>query len=225
MKALLKWCIRKILLVWLVVGFFLALVYFFSESLLPPFSNFLDASEDPANTEAIVVLLGASQPDRILKAKELYSAGKAPLIIFGTGFSDSRLDSIKPDGLIWPAASMRYIIALESLGVPRESIRLVSTEGDFDTSSELTSIGNYARENKIESLILVSSKSHTRRIKIIWNRVNSDIASFVVGAEAPGFDRWWEHGHLIRSIGYEYTALIKELYRQIKNKIPLDLAA
>ncbi len=215
MKALLKWCIRKVFFFSLLFGFFGALIFFFSETLLPPLSGFLDASEDPAETEAIVVLLGASQPDRILKAHELYSEGLAPMILFGTGFSDQKLESLKPEGFVWPASSMRYIVALESLGVPRDSIELVNTASDYDTASELTSIGTYARANNIESLTLVSSKSHTRRIKIIWSRVNPDIASFVVGAEAPGFDRWWEQGNLIRGVGYEYAALTKELYRQI----------
>ncbi len=198
---------------------FYAVILFAPGLLMPHVGKFLNNSQQSTHADAIVVLLGASTPDRVLDAYTLFKNGGAPKIVFGSGFEDQELSSNQPQGFLWPKPSTHYILGFESLGVPEENIEIVDTSWAYDTSSELEAIGKYGRSQGWKEVNLVTSITHTKRVSLIWKRLNPDIVGVTVASDAPGYDKWWKHGKWKRRVGYEYAALVKESWAQLMHSL------
>ena len=194
-------------------------VYFLPQYTLAPFANLLVVDQEPSPSDAIVILLGSSQPDRVLKAYQLYSSGVAPRIAYGSGFVDKTTQAQVPPQLVWLRNSDLYTKALESLSVPARDIEIISGEEAYDTATELKVIADYAKSANWKKIILVSTASHTRRIDMIWRRLGAGIAHEVVAAPLPELQQWWKSGRMRREMGYHYAALIKELASATKHWI------
>lgn len=174
-------------------------------------------SDQPQYADAIITLLGADTPERVIKSYELLNQGIAKRIVFGSGHFPKRVRDQMPSGLIWEASGHRYQVALTSLGIPENSLLQVNTENAFDTSGELTAVCTEAKALGWREVVLVSSPFHTRRAWLIWQRVCPEIFSSAVPAYEENLNTWWREPRLIRAVGYEYGALVKELIRQVKD--------
>ncbi len=182
---------------------------------LAPLAALFVISEPPRQVAAIIILLGGESPARVLKAAEIYKLGYAPKIIFGSGYVDTTFLEQSPDGFKWPGAGERYALSLESLHVPKDAISIIDSSDDFDTSSELTAIAQFAKLRGMNQVILITSALHTKRVKLIWERVGNGINGIVIAAEEPGLTQWWKNGRLISQSAYETGAFIKEYLRRI----------
>jgi len=182
---------------------------------MPHFGKFLDHSQQPSHADAIVVLLGASTPERVLDAFTLYQNGGGKKIVFGSGFLDQDFETRAPEGFLWPKPSTHYLLGFESLGLAESDIEVVDTSDAFDTSSELEAIGEYARSQGWKEINLVTSITHTKRVSLIWKRLNPDIVGLTIASPAPGYENWWKYGKWRRRVGYEYAAMVKESWRQL----------
>lgn len=189
--------------------------YIFPESTLRPLGRFLYVSDELQKSDVIVVLLGGESPERVLAAEELYHRGLAPKILFGSGFVDKEALNRAPKSLHWEGSGAAMKRAFQSLSVPDSDLLMVDSSSAYDTSGELTLIAEEVRRLGFHHVILVTSATHSRRARIIWHRVASDIFVIAVGAPDPHLDRWWQYGRSIRAIGYEYAALVKEFCRRI----------
>lgn len=200
----------------------LVLLFVAPASLLNPVASALIVSEEPKHGDAIVVLLGSDAPDRVVTAEELFRNGVSDRIIVGSGFMlPSWFEGLEKP-VVWQHPALRMKVALESLGVPQDKITIVDTSLAYDTSAELTEIAAYLRAKKLSHVILVSSATHTRRMQIIWRRIAPDLEASVVAADSSEMKAWWTDSRLIRNVGYEYAALIKELLRQIRSRAVTD---
>lgn len=170
--------------------------------------------DDPILPADAVVILQGDQPGRVLKAFELVKKGYTNQVVFASGYVPQEEMMRAPRHFNWPSGSLRYLTALTSLGLDMNQIAVVDSQNDYDTAHELKSISRWATSKGFNRLILVSSPSHTRRVKIIWERISS-IRAQVVSSDAPGFEQWWKHGEHRRAVGYECGALIKEGSAQV----------
>ena len=193
-----------------------ASVLFLPQLLLPFLSNYLEVRDQPARTDAIIVLLGGQGPSRVVQAHNLFQAKMADKIVFGSGFKDKKQFENLPENFIWPTSSVAYELGLKSLGVEKENMVIVDTSSAFDTAHELRDIGSFVRSKGWTSVALVTSATHSRRASIIWRRLNPDIVAISLPAPSPKLDSWWKHGQLRRAVGYEAAALTKELWAQIE---------
>lgn len=195
--------------------------------LLEPVAEALVVREEPGHAGAIVILLGSDAPDRILAGESLLRRGVADRIVIGSGFMLPSWFAGTPQSLIWHHPALRMKVGLESLGVPPEKITVVDTATAYDTSAELTEIAAYVRARNLAPVVLVSSATHTKRLQIIWRRVAPDLDARVYAADSAEIASWWTDSRLIRNIGYEYAALVKELLRQIRSRVtpPAEPAA
>ena len=195
---------------WIVIMAFLGLLV--PEYTIGLFSKFLVVQDKPQQSDAIVVMLGANTPDRVLKANELYQQGLAQRIVFGTGFVHDR--SNFPQEFRWPTPSFSYRLAFESLGFNQSNMLILNTSQAFDSSNELSAIAEYARSVGWNSIILVSSASHSRRVDLIWDRVAPDIRHYTVPAPQAGLKEWWKSSRYRSILFREYGALVKEGWSQ-----------
>jgi uncharacterized SAM-binding protein YcdF (DUF218 family) len=84
---------------------------------------------------------------------------------------------------------------LERLGVPAAAIRVLD-RGILNTMEEIELIAAELRRVGGERVILVTSKTHTRRVKATWRALVGDAPRVMVQhPEQERFDpdRWWRH--------------------------------
>jgi uncharacterized SAM-binding protein YcdF (DUF218 family) len=80
-------------------------------------------------------------------------------------------------------------------GVPADSIRILDRP-NANTEAEVRQVAQDLRDLNFHSVIIVTSKAHTRRVRTIWRKlVGSDPRLIVRYAEDDPYDgaHWWRH--------------------------------
>ncbi len=146
--------------------------------------------DDALRPASAIVVLGGGPSFRALEAAELYRAGWAPRII-ATGAVNWDRD------------------VLLGAGVPSSAI--VLTDGTpRDTLEELQTVSRLVSAHS-GPVILVTSKVHTRRTRLIWRHVTGQaIGGIVRSARRDPFDpsHWWRKRRLADDVFHEYLSLL-----------------
>jgi len=161
---------------------------------------------------AIAVLTG-SMPQRVLEAVKLYEAGYGRVIIITRGETSVAGLALEKKGIdIVSEADNNEMIA-RKLGVPSSNISVLET-GVNSTYSESLAVLNYLRRKGIDTIIVVTSKTHTRRADIIFKRVfgecgGENIKIMTVPTSYDDFDpaKWWKVRSSLRNVALEYQKL------------------
>ena len=164
--------------------------------------SFLITGDRVKNVDAIVVLSG-DEGARVKEASKLFRSGLAKyLIITKSDHEDIQENRTNSEKI------MR--IAIDE-GVASDSILFTNQEAE-DTIGEAREVLEVANQRQINSLLVITDPYHTRRVKIIFNRIlkESDISVSVHGVP----DHWYKSYNWFLSIeGWkktieEYAALI-----------------
>jgi uncharacterized SAM-binding protein YcdF (DUF218 family) len=110
---------------------------------------------------------------------------------------------------------------LEKLGVPENAIMFPEREA-FNTYQEAFIVKRFISKRKIRSIILVTSKTHTRRASMIFRFVlGKDVEVICRPTDHERFraDRWWKRKKHIREVATEYVALFYYSLAFLKIKI------
>ncbi len=175
----------------------------FHQWILSLLGNFLVYHQEFAQAEVAVVLnTGAAIYPRIIEAADLYKRGKVKQIIINGNRKTDTLRRLENMGYQpahpWYENSLRV---LELLGVPRKQVISISAEHAYDTVSEAEAVGHYLLKNKIKSVVVTTSKSHTKRAAFIWNNLyGNDFTIYSYSAKSDPYvpDSWWHEGRQIR---------------------------
>ena len=144
----------------------------------------------PPRADAIVVLAG-SVPDRALEAADLYGAGRAPRVVV----TRERLP--------------RGQAALRQLGVPPTAILLLRRRA-VSTESEARTIARWACRQGVRRLVVVTSRSHTRRARLILRQAlgnGIELAMRPSRSDAFVAARWWRDRRDAKLVLSEYEKL------------------
>ena len=149
--------------------------------------------DEPLRPAAAIVVLGGGFPFRAIEAATLYRNAWAKEVWLTPGKADKGDAALAAIGFTTTAEYESSRAVLEKLGVPPANIRIIPIPVE-NTVAELRAIRDYAQNRSPGPVILVSSRSHTRRVRVIWNRVTpaNRIAIVRYTPEDP-FDaaRWW----------------------------------
>ncbi len=99
---------------------------------------------------------------------------------------------------------------LERLGVPRRKVKLLDNRIQ-NTLREVQLIAQELKQTGGKRVILVTSKSHTRRVRATWRAVVGDSPQAIVRyALADPFnpDRWWRQTRDALSVSREVLGLM-----------------
>lgn len=94
------------------------------------------------------------------------------------------------------------ILVLVRLGVPREAIVLEPLPGG-GTNAAIRAVARYARDHGTRRVILVASRSHTRRAAILLRRALGPGTVVIARASSrDGFEPrgWWQHRDQAREV-------------------------
>ncbi|MGH7312485.1 MAG: YdcF family protein [Candidatus Rokuibacteriota bacterium] len=153
-----------------------------------------------------IFVLAATGPARLVEAASLYRRGLAPVVVV----------SLPPDTLRVarelagePAPQERAVRALVHAGVPRQAVARLDRVV-VNTDEELGVDFDYARTQGFRRVILVTSPSHTRRVRMIWNAYHeARLPALVHPTPFEEFNgaRWWRSSRSLEKVFYELAAI------------------
>jgi uncharacterized SAM-binding protein YcdF (DUF218 family) len=172
---------------------------------VPALGVWLVVADTLSPSDAIFVLEGRT-PAREVEAAALYHRGLARVV----GISRARdSTAIARELARLPAGPEVAATALKNLGVPPEAIVRLEREVQ-NTLEEVAAIAEICRARGYTRVILVSSPSHTRRIRIIWEARVPGITALVHPTSYEAFDghRWWRSRRGIETVLHEVGGIV-----------------
>jgi len=165
--------------------------------------------EDSLEPAAAIVALGGEPPFREMEAAKLYRAGWAPKVLVIPGALWEEQQALSELGIKIPDAWEISREVLLKKGVPSSAI--IISKGRAEGTLEELKLAFKTIGPVTQPVILVSSKFHTRRVRLTWGYVtHGESTAIVRAAEGDPFDpaRWWRERRFILSVVREYLGLI-----------------
>jgi uncharacterized SAM-binding protein YcdF (DUF218 family) len=166
--------------------------------------------EDPlAKADVLFVLDGASV-ERWLEAYDLYVAGYAPRIVLSPGRLEPAEATLRARGIRYPRKFDLQRDALVQLGVPVDAI-VTDMRSVDNTAEEASALREMARTRDWRSIIVVTSKFHTRRTGFAFRRAFAG-TGVRIAIRASRYDvadpaRWWRTRGDFRFVVSEWQKL------------------
>ena len=202
------------LLVWLVAVGVIAVTGLCvgCEPLLTALGGYLVLRDTPHPADAIVVLSG-SVPDRILEGIDLYQAHLAPRIILTREPALPGSAALQARGGTIAEHHEQNLSIARQLDVPADAMTVLPTPVS-STVAEAHLVIDYLRGQGIHSILLVTSKSHSRRAAMTFRRfAGDDIQISICPSHYDPFmpATWWHNRAFVRRVVIEYGKLVNYL--------------
>lgn len=164
---------------------------------------------DPLQKADVIVVLAGQLPFREMAAAAIYKEGWAPEVCVTQCIRpvDRELERLGIDYVPQYAYSRRV---LEKLGVPPGAIRILEVK-TVNTTGEVRAVVEYLRSRDGKRAILVSSKAHTRRIRLTWRAVaGSELESIVRYTDKDPYQakRWWSNSRDLVTVSHEVGGIL-----------------
>ena len=169
--------------------------------------------QDSLRPAAAIVVLGGGVPFREMEAAELYHAGWAPTLLLVRGWDSPEVETLRALGIEVPGARATSRAVLEKLGVPPSAILLPQERARGGTFEELQVAARVLGSDTLP-VILVTSKAHTRRVRVTWEDVTRErLPGIVRAARSDPFDAsgWWRERRYVLAVVREYMGLVNHL--------------
>ncbi len=150
---------------------------------------------DPLEPARAVVVLSGRVPFRALEAASIYRQGWAPEIWLTREVRTPEELALERLGVPVIRGEAYNRAVLEHLGVPPEAIRLLDRSIQ-NTADEVRLIAGELGRNGADRVILVTSKTHSRRVRATWSALVGDAPRAAVryaGEEPYRSDSWWRN--------------------------------
>jgi len=166
--------------------------------------------EDPLQQADAIFVLGGTLFERPLEAVDLYHEGWAPRLLLMRQIADNGEIELRRRGIQYQREIDVQVDVLTRLGVPRSAIEILdeqdSTKDEADTLRAIVVARQWSR------VIVVTSKQHTRRARLVMNRRLSDTNGQVM-LRASRYDDtkvegWWRERGTLRFTLFETQRLI-----------------
>jgi uncharacterized SAM-binding protein YcdF (DUF218 family) len=177
---------------WLIPGGIFILIVAVAATLFFTVGTWL-VVEDPLVHADVIVVLSGRLPERAIEAARIYKAGYSDLVWVSPPVSP--VDELKTMKISYLGEDFYNEKVLIAKGVPPDSIRILDNP-DANTEAEVRQIAEDLHKSGFHSVIIVTSKAHTRRVRTIWRKlVGSGPRMVVHYAEDDTFDgaHWWRH--------------------------------
>lgn len=168
--------------------------------------------EDPLVKARAIAVLSGSTPLRAMEAAQLYRQGYAPQVWL-THSSEPR-ETLRAMGIPFQGEEDYNTRVLIHEGVPAAAIHIldppiVNTADEIRViSAALISVENAKNDR---SVILVTSKAHTRRVRLLWQKLASrECRAIVRAASDDPFDptHWWRSTSDVLDVVREVLGLL-----------------
>lgn len=166
--------------------------------------------EDPVRNADAIIVLGGSMYERQMEAVDLFQAGMAPKIYLFREIADWGERVLIEKKIPYLRAVDVQIDAMVKLGVPRDAIEILDQAAN--TATEARFVEQLATEKHFSTIIVVTSKQHTRRARLVLSRRLADLGTTIVmrGSryDRTPFEKWWTDRPTIRFTLFESQRLL-----------------
>jgi uncharacterized SAM-binding protein YcdF (DUF218 family) len=149
--------------------------------------------EDPLGQAYAIVVLSGNLPDRAVEAARIYQGNYAAHVWISQPVSPA--PQLETMHIVFIGEDFYNQKVLMARGVPADAIRILM-DPSANTEQEVDEIARDCRRDGAHAVIIVTSKPHTRRVRMIWNRrVGDDPRAIVRYASDDSFDpaHWWRN--------------------------------
>jgi len=164
--------------------------------------------EDPLQPTAAIAVLSGCTPDRALEAAQLYYDGYAKEIwLTHPGL---HVDSLAELGIHYPAEDDVNTRVLRRVGIPAKAIHVLETP-IVNTDQELDVISTALQNRGGQSVMIVTSKAHTRRVHLLWDKFYASRGQVIVHAVSDDpFDphHWWRYSAGLTQVVHEVLGIM-----------------
>ena len=165
--------------------------------------------EDPLQKADAIIVLGGTMYERPLEAVDLYQAGWAPRIYLFREVADFGETQLMERGIPYLRTIDIQVDVLRRLGVDPQAIQVLNEAGS--TAEEATQVFELASREKLARLIIITSKQHTRRARLVMTRRLDDLGVQVIMRasryDQSDVDRWWANRSTLRFTLFETQRL------------------
>ncbi|MBN2124920.1 MAG: YdcF family protein [Deltaproteobacteria bacterium] len=200
----------------LLKGLFFALVLAYvllsayHTSILTGVGRFLVVQQSPERSDLIVCLAGGNV-ERGLAAADAYGRGLAPRILVSREEPPDGYALLRRKGVEYPESIDLFVGMLRALGVPEEAV-LKGDKPVGSTYEEALEVKRLVEERGYESMILITSPTHTKRAWLTYRKVfdGKNIRILVMPTPYSGFkpENWWKERKYFREVIIEYQKLL-----------------
>jgi uncharacterized SAM-binding protein YcdF (DUF218 family) len=177
---------------WLILGGIFIVLAGAAATLFFAVGDWLVVEDQLAHADVIVVLSGRL-PERAVEAARVYKAGYADQIWISPPVSP--VNDLKAMNISYLGEDFYNEKVLIAQGVPPDAIHILERP-DANTEAEVRQTAEDLRNMDFHSVIIVTSKPHTRRVRTIWRKlVGSEPRMIVHFAPDDPYDglHWWRH--------------------------------
>ena len=149
--------------------------------------------EDPLSHADVILVLSGRLPERAVEASRVFVAGYAEQVWISPPVTP--VDELKAMKIAYLGEDFYNEKVLMAQGVPPDAIRILDRPA-ANTEAEVRQTVEELRALNYHSVIIVTSKPHTRRVRTIWRKlVGSDPHMMVRYARDGAYDgaHWWRH--------------------------------
>jgi uncharacterized SAM-binding protein YcdF (DUF218 family) len=172
--------------------FVAGVIFFFAAAVFLNVGRWLVVEDALQKTDAIAVLSGR-MPSRALEAARLYRAGYSPEVWLT--YSSEPASGLAKLSLPYQGEEYYDKLVLMHEGVPASAIRILEPPIE-NTADEMRAIAQSMQARQAASVIIVTSKVHTRRTRALGERLLPAASHALVrGVSDDEFDpaHWWRN--------------------------------
>jgi uncharacterized SAM-binding protein YcdF (DUF218 family) len=166
--------------------------------------------QDPLEKSDAIFVLGGTRYERPLEAVELYNQGWAPRVLLMRQIADAGERELSARGVPYRREVDEQIEVMGHLGVPASAI-IVLNEAN-STADEGQTLQHLAARERWSRVIVVTSKQHTRRARLVMRRRMAGTGTAVIirftRLDPSDVDRWWQHRSTLRFTLFESQRLL-----------------
>ena len=150
---------------------------------------------DPLEHAQAIVVLSGSIPFRAMEAASIYRQGWASEVWLTKEIRRAQEEALAQLGISYVRGEVYNREVLERLGVPSAAIRVLN-KGVRNTAEEVQLISRELKQAGANRVILVTSKPHTRRVRVIWRTLldkNPEVIVRYAHEDPFNPERWWRN--------------------------------
>lgn len=183
----------------------------FRVPIMRSFANFLIVETSFDYVEYGFILSGGAF-DRGIKAANLFHDGEVAHLVCTGGNQSSDIKALGIDALESDLTKLQLV----KLGVPEEAITVIKKGTSTFEEAELILV--FCKMQHLDSILVISSKFHTRRVHQVFTKTFDEegISVSIQGASSSNYDElnWWKSEAGLIALNNEY---LKQLYYLINH--------
>jgi uncharacterized SAM-binding protein YcdF (DUF218 family) len=188
-------------------------------SILKALGEHLIFQQPPPQQADVIVILG-NWEDTVIRARagaDLYKNGMAQAIFVPRMERMKGLEEIKKMGINIPENRDLVITILQGLGVPSDAIETSEQEVTC-TLDEAQEVRNLVEHKGYKTIVLVTSKYHSRRAHLIFQdalKGKATVVSIPSSYDSSDPESWWKRDEDAKKVLMEYQKFLVYYWRKV----------